>query len=148
MTLPLPEPVAALLRGGVHVGEPAQAFPFLTVDESGAPHVALVSGQEAAVGADGSLLVVLGSPTTRANLLRSGRATLVAVEGVTAHSVKLALRRSVEDEGLLAAVLDVTSHKADSVGVPLSPIGYVPTDELVALEHWDRSSRVLDRLRG
>ena len=147
MTLPLPEPVAVLVRGAVEAGgAPAQAFPFVTVDAEGFPHVALISGRETDVGGDGSLLVALGSPTTRANLQRSGRATLVAVEGETAHSVKLMLRRSFEAEGLLGAVLDVSSHKADSVGVELSAISYVPTEALAALEHWDRSARVLHRL--
>ena len=143
MTLPLPDPVARLVSAGVDVGRTAQAFPFVTVDADGFPHVALVSGRETGVGADGSLLVALGSPTTRANLLRSGRATLVAVDGETAHSVKLVLRRSVDAEALLGVVLDVSSHKADSVGVELSAISYVPTEALASLERWDRSARVL-----
>jgi hypothetical protein len=148
MTRALPETVAALLRGGgMRVGSPAQAFPFLTVDEAGWPHVALLSATELSVGDDGSLLAAMAAPTTRSNLVRTGRASLVAVEGATAHTVKLVVRRTLEAEGLLGAVLDVASHKADSVGVDLSPIAYVPTEELGRLEHWDRSARVLALLR-
>lgn len=140
----LPEPVVALLSARVVIGEAAQAFPFLTVDGEGLPHVALLSAVELAAGDDGSSVhAAMASPTTRMNLHRSGAATLVAVEGSTAHSVKLRLRRSLDAEGLLGAVLDVVSHKADSVGVALSPISYVATEELATLERWDRTARVL-----
>jgi hypothetical protein len=45
-------------------------------------------------------------------------------------------------------VMSVTGHKADSLGIPLSPIGFVPTPEIVRLEYWDASRRLLRELAG
>jgi hypothetical protein len=144
----LPEPLTALLRHRAGMGELAQAFPFLTVDQAGFPHVALLSTMELGVGADSTVHAVLAGTTTRANLLRTRQATLVAVEGTSAHTLKLALQRAVDVEGLLGAVFTVASHKADSLGIDLTPIGFRPTDELALLERWDRSARVLASLSG
>jgi hypothetical protein len=139
----LPEPVAAMLRPTVEVGEQAQAFVFVTVGVDGLPHVALLSARELAVAPDGALRAAMAAPTTRANLHRTGLATLLAVGGTTAHSVKLRVRRAVETEGLLAAELDVVSHKADSLGIPLSPITFVATEAVARQEHWERTERAL-----
>lgn len=142
----LPEPLAELLRARGGMGELAQAFPFLTVDSAGFPHVALLSTRELAIGVDASLHAALAGATTRANLLRTRQATLLVVEGTSAHTLKLALQRAVDVEGLLGAVFTVASHKADSLGIDLAPIGFRPTDELAQLERWDRSARVLASL--
>ena len=142
----LPDPVVALLAEPVEVGRVTQAFPFVTVDEAGFPHVALLSAVELAIGSDGSLHAVLAGPTTRANLLRSRRATLIAVEGDTCHTVKVEVRHATEAEGVLGVVFDVHAHKADSLGIPLSPIGFEPTEEVASMERWDRTRRVLDGL--
>lgn len=146
MTIALPEPVAILLRAGVQVGEPAQAFPLLTVDAAGHPHVALLSARELDVAGDGAVHAALASPTTRANLSRDGRATVLAIEGTTAHTVKLQVRRTLELEGVMGVVFDTVSHKADSIGIDLSPVSFVPTEDLGRLEHWDRTARVLAEL--
>ena len=139
----LPEAVAELIARPVAVGEPAQAFAFLTVDHQGFPHLALLSAVELAAGADGTLHAVLGGTTTRANVLRSRHASVIAVEGDTVHTVKLEVRRARETEGVLAVVFEVCAHKADSLGIALSPIGFRPTVELASLERWDRARRVL-----
>lgn len=144
----LPDPVVRLLKQPVSAGTRAQAFPFVTVDEAGFPHVALLSSVEVSVGPHDDLHVVLAGAGTRANLTRSGQATLLAVEGTTAHSLKVRLRRSLELEGLLGAVLEPVAHKADSLGLALSGIGFVPTEELAQMERWDRSARVLAALRS
>jgi hypothetical protein len=142
----LSDAVAGLLAQPPEVGERAQAFPFLTVDDRGLPHVALLSARELAVDDEGSLLVALMGMTTGANVQRSGTATLLAVEGTTAHSVKLRLRRIVDDGDLLGLVLEPVDHKADSLGVDLAPISYVATQELAMLERWDRTAALLARL--
>jgi len=146
--VPLPDAVARLLAAPPEVGDPAQAFPFLTVDEAGYPHVALLSARELAVAGDGALLVVLMGMTTSANLQRTGAATLVAVEGTTAHSMKLRRRTSVDEGDLLGFVLDPVDHKADSLGIALAPISYVASEELARLERWDRTAELLARLAG
>ena len=146
MTPAVPEPVAALLRGGVRVDDDAQAFLFSTVDGEGFPHVALLSATELAVGLDGALLAAIASPTTRANVKRTGVAALLAVEGDTAHALKLRVRRVVDVEDMLGAVLDVVSHRPDSLGIPLRPITFTATAELRRLERWDITARVLAAL--
>ena len=143
----LPEDVAAIIRRPQRLGEPAQAFPFLTVDDAGLPHVALLSQRELAAAADGTLHAALAAPTTtRANLERSQAATIVAVEGTTVHSVKLRLRTLFEEDGLVGIVLDVLAHKADSLGIEVAPMSFVPTEELGRMERWDRADRMLQRL--
>ncbi len=142
----LPAAVAELLASPLRVGAPAQAFPLLTTGESGHPHLMLLSAAELRLRSDGALLLALAGPTTQQNLLRSGQATLLAVEGTTVHVLKLDLARSTQVEGLLGAVMTCHAHKGDSLGIALSPLGFTPTEELATLERWDRSERVLDAL--
>jgi hypothetical protein len=144
----LPAAVVQVLAREVVVGEPAQAFPFLTVDTDGYPHVALLSAIEVSAAPDGSVHAAVASVVTRSNLERHGLAALTAVEGTTAHTMKLRVRRTITASGLLGAVLDVVDHKADSLGLELSPITYTPTKELAELEGWDRSRSVLQLLIG
>lgn len=142
----LPEAVAALVAEQVEIGGTAQAFPFLTVDADGHPHLALLSATELDVGADGALHVALAGAGTRANLLRTGTATLLAVEGTTAHVVKLTLRRHVDHDGLFGAVLDVSSHRPDSLGIPLAPLTFEVVADLERRERWDRTRHLLHLL--
>jgi hypothetical protein len=142
--LGLPEVVVDVLRRPVEVGHQAQAFPFLTVDAEGLPHVALLSGRELAVTGDGALVAALMSPTTCGNLRRSGAATILIVEGDTAHSVKLRLRTIVEGDGaLVGCVFDFMSHKADSLGIPLVPMSFTPTGDVARIERWETTARML-----
>lgn len=142
----LPEAVGALLRRPVAAGRPSQGFPFLTVDGGGFPHAALLSAVELQPGADGSLYVALAGRTTAGNVRRTGQAALLAVGGTTMHTVKLRVRRSVEAPPLLGLVLHVVSHKADSLGLALSPISYEASPQLAEEEHWDRSRDLLQHL--
>lgn len=143
----LPPEVARLLTGIPEINGDEQAFPFLTVDDAGYPHVALLSRRELEPQADGdTLLAVVASPRTRANLERDGRACLVAVDGDVAYSVKLQLVRSLLEPDAIAAAFAVVEHKADSAGLPLTGIRFRPTPELVRLEHWDRTAELLIRL--
>lgn len=142
----VPAPVAALLRGAAQVGTEDQAFPFVTVDDGGFPHAALLSRTELDLGpGDADLRAAVRSRRTRANLEARGRAVLIAVEGDTAHYVKLRVVRSVVAGDLLACVLVVAEHKADSLGVALTPIRYAVTAEIARAERWDTT---VEALRG
>jgi hypothetical protein len=144
----VPEELAKLLAGWPEPGAAEQAFPFLTVDEAGFPHAALLSRAELDVSPDRSaVLAVVASTRTRANLERDGHATLIAVGGTTAHYAKLRVTRSVTGGGALGCRLEVAAHKADSLGIPLSPVGFTATAEIGRLERWRRSRRLLARLR-
>jgi hypothetical protein len=145
----LPEELARLLAGRPVPGGREQAFPFLTVDEAGYPHVALLSRAELGVGpAQATVLAVVASRRTRQNLARDRRASLIAISGTTAHYAKLRVVRTVEAGGLLGCELEVAEHKADSIGIPLSPVRFTATAELAAAENWELSEAVLRTLEG
>ena len=85
-----------------------------------------------------------GAP--RANLERDGRATLIAIGGITAHYAKLRVTRSIIGGGALGCRLAVAGHKADSLGIPLWPAGFTATAEIGRLERWQDSRRLLASL--
>lgn len=143
----VPDELHRLLRGFPEVDADEQAFAFLTVDEDGFPHPALLSRAELDPGPSG-LLAVIASPRTRSNLERDGRATLIAVHDTTAHYVKLRLVRSVSSDELLGCEFDVVHHKRDTLGIPLSPIGFHTTAEIAEHEHWERTAALLGQLRA
>ena len=143
----VPGELATLLAGRPDIGAAEQAFPFLTVDEAGFPHVVLLSRAEVDVTPGGSgVLAVIASSRTRANLTRDGRAGLIAIAGTTAHYAKLRLLRAIDTPAAIGCVMQVTEHKADSLGIPLSPIGFVTTPDIARLEDWNASERLLRRL--
>jgi hypothetical protein len=147
--LTVPGELARILRGRPEIGADEQAFPFLTVDEAGFPHVALLSRAEVDVSPDGGeILAVVASSRTRANLTRDGHAGLIVIAGTTAHYAKLRVRRSVTTPAATGYVLQLTEHKADTLGIPLSPVCFVPTDQIARLEDWAASERLLRRLAG
>jgi hypothetical protein len=143
----IPGQLAELLTGRPSVGEQEQAFPFLTVDDNGFPHMALLSRSELDVNPDRSLvLVALYSERTRANLARDGRAGLIAIGGPVAHYAKLEVVRTIEAEGLTGCALELVELKDDSYGIPLQPIGFTTTEQVAAMDRWEATARVLDQL--
>src|SRR5262245_49186078 len=145
----VPDQLAELLEGAPEVDADEQAFPFLTVDDQGFPHVALLSRSELDVQPGrAEVLAAVGSPRTRANLRRDGRAGLVAVGGTVAHYAKLRVTRSLELDGLLGCALEVVEHKGDSLGIPLQPIGFRTSAEVARAERWEASARLLRALAG
>ena len=143
----VPRELVAMLEGAPVVGAREQAFPFITVDAGGFPHPALLSRAEMEVGPAGDdLHAALRSRRTRANLERSGLATLIAVEGRTAHYVKLRVARSLAVHDLLACVFEVVEHKPDSLGIPLAPVTYEVTAGIARAERWDLTREALRRL--
>jgi hypothetical protein len=147
IAMAVPDEVAGLLQGSVEVGAREQAFPFVTVDVNGFPHAALLSRVEMEVGPDhGDIRAALRSARTRANLERQGLALLIAVGGQTAHYVKLRLVRSEVTHDLLACVFEVVDHIADSLGIPLTPIGYTADAGIARAERWDLTGDALRAL--
>lgn len=140
--------LASLLRGSSAVDHDEQAFVFLTVDEHGYPNPALLSRAELDVSATGSVLAVVASTRTKANLLRDGRATLIAVHGTVAHYAKLRVIAHVEEPRLLGVVCAVVEHKRDSLGIELTPITFRTSETIATLEHWDASSQLLQALEA
>ena len=148
MSGPVPDELAALLRGTPEVGTREQAFPFVTVDPQGFPHAALLSRMEVEVGpGNAHLWAAVRSTRTRANLDRDGCAALIAVEGRTAHYVKLRLLRAHVVHDLLACVFEVVEHQPDSMGVALTPITYEVTAEIARAERWDTTVEAFRLLR-
>jgi hypothetical protein len=147
MVMTVPAVVAGLLRGFPDIGSDEQAFPFLTVDAQGFPHVALLSRSEMDVApGDAELLAAIASTRTVANLRRDGRAGLIAIGGTSAHYLKLHVVRTVEIESLTGWALVVDEHKEDSLGIPLVPMGFHATAEVAEMEHWTSSAVVLREL--
>jgi hypothetical protein len=145
----LPDPVVAALAAPVRVGEVAQAFPFLTVSDDGAPHCCLLSTTELAVAPDATVLfVALAARRTRRHLLARGSATLLVAEGTTLHSCRLALSRSLDHDGVLAAALDVVAHEPDTLGIALHPLAFVPPADLAARERWDLTTAALAAIQA
>jgi hypothetical protein len=145
----VPPAAAAALGGPVTVGTPAQAFPFLTVGDGGAPHCCLLSATEIDVAPGGEVVyVAIAGRHASAHLAARPRATLLAAEGTTLHSLTLEVTAAVDHEGVLAAALVVTEHRADSLGIPLTPLGFVPPPEIAELEHWDRTAAALAAIRA
>jgi hypothetical protein len=142
----VPDDLHPLLRGRPGIDAQEQAFPFLTVDENGFPHPALLSRAELEPG-PGGLFVVIASPHTRSNLGREGRATLIVVHETTAHYVKLRLIRSITADELLGCEFAVVQHKRDTLGIPLTSIGFRTTAGIAEHEHWDRTAALLRQLR-
>ena len=139
--------VAGLLTGRPVLDVEEQAFPFITIDPAGRPHVALLSRAELEPAEDrDAVLAVTWSPHTTANLQRHGRATLLAVDGTVCHSLKLDLVRSTIDHGLFGCVFRVADHKRDTLGAPLHPLSYRTTPQIAHEEHWENSARALRRL--
>jgi hypothetical protein len=144
----VPAELVAMLAGAPEVGAREQAFPFVTVDADGFPHPALLSKAELEVGPNAAgLRAALRSRRTRGNLERSGHAALIAVEGRTAHYVKLRLVRSQVMHDLLACVFEVAEHKPDSLGIPLTPVTYEVTADIARAERWDETRDALAALR-
>ncbi|WP_213454353.1 hypothetical protein [Rhizomonospora bruguierae] len=145
--LNIPDAVAELVTGRPGLDQTEQAFPFLTTDPAGFPHVALLSRTEVEVAADRRRLVAaLASTRTSQNVLRTGRATLIAVGGTTAHYVKLTLVGHHAAPGLLGCEFAVVDAVADSIGIELSPILFQTSADLARSEHWDRTAALLSTL--
>jgi hypothetical protein len=148
----LDDEVAAILGDGgaeLFARPTSQAFPLLTVDAGGRPHVCLLCAAQLAVLADRQEIALsIAGRTTCENLRARPVATLVAIGGTTAHYLKGTVVRDVTVEGRAGFVLHVDDHKADSAGVELSPVLFRFSPELAIEERWSRDAAVLRALAG
>lgn len=143
----VPEEVRDLISGRPAVGEMEQAFMLLTASTRGPIDVCLLSRAELETTAS-TVHLVVRSRKARANLRDTGRATLVAVRGDTAHYLALELLRTLDEEGAVAAELEVVRHLTDSLGVELRPLLFKVEPRLATEERWDLTTGLLERLRA
>jgi hypothetical protein len=78
MTMTVPSEIVAALAGSPEVASWEPMFPLLTVDDSGFPHVCLLSRAELQADVQ-HVYAVLASPTTVSNLRQRPAATLLVV---------------------------------------------------------------------
>jgi hypothetical protein len=84
----VPSEIVAALAGWPEVGSREPMFSLLTVDESGFPHVCLLSRAERDAGAH-HVYAALASPTTVRNQSRRPAATVVVVLAESADYLKV-----------------------------------------------------------
>lgn len=143
----VPAAVQTCLAGEPTVGGVDTAFPFLTTDGDGFPHVCLLSRAELDAD-DEAIRVVVYSTHTAQNLDRDGRASLIVVDTGAAHYCTLLVARRVNEGRLMAYSLRLHAHKIDEVpGCELTGMTYAVTDEMPTFEDWDGSRRLLALLR-
>ena len=143
----VPQPVVGALEGTPEIGAEEAAFLILTVDVDGAPHVTLLSRAELATSGS-QILVTLSGRSTPRNIDRTGTAALFAVVDDTAYTCHLQARGRAVEARMVGYRFEVISHRADSLGIPLTPITYVTPPELPSIERWATSARLLARLGG
>lgn len=133
----VPAELALLLETWPRPEQDEQAFPFVTVDGDGFPHVMLLCTAELLATNDrGALLVAVASANARANLARSGVATLIAADGAAAHYAKLRVADAEEFEHFTVYTCQLAHYKRDSLGIPLRPMDFHATKEVAENERW------------
>lgn len=137
-----PAELAALLEPWPLPERDEQAFPFLTVDTEGFPHVTLLCTAELLPHGD-RVLVAVASGTARANLARTGTATLIAADGIAAHYAKLAVRASEEHDAFTCYACEISWYKRDSLNIPLHPMVFRATEEIAGAELWANTRTAL-----
>jgi hypothetical protein len=142
----VPSELALLLATWPQPDRDEQAFPFVTVDENGFPHVMLLCTAELLATDDrDALLVAIASRTARTNLARTPMATLIAADGAAAHYTKLRVHAATEHDGFTIYTCHVAHHKRDSIGIPLRPMDFHATKEIAESERWTSTQAALTR---
>lgn len=133
----VPAELALLLETWPRPEQDEQAFPFVTIDADGFPHVMLLCTAELLATTDRSaLLVAVASANARANLARRGVATLIAADGAAAHYAKLRVREVEEYGDFNVYTCQLVHYKRDSLGIPLRPMDFHATKEIADNERW------------
>jgi hypothetical protein len=145
----VPSELALLLETWPRPDQDEQAFPFVTVDEDGFPHVMLLCTAELLATDDrGALLVAVASANAQANLARKGIATLIAADGAAAHYAKLRVRETEEHDHFTVYTFELAHYKRDSLGIPLRPMDFHATQEIAENERWADTRAALTRHRN
>ncbi len=140
----MPAELALLLETWPQPDRDEQAFPFVTVDEDGFPHVMLLCTAELLATPDrGALLVAVASANARANLARNGVATLIAADGIAAHYTKLRVHDTEEHDRFTVYGCHLVYYKRDSLGIPLRPMDFHATKEIAESERWSATRAAL-----
>lgn len=142
----VPPEVVATLAGRPAVGALEQAYVLVTVDDEGVPDICLLSRSEMEADTEQVRAVVAGRKP-RANLARSGRATLIVVAAGVPTYLALRSGAMVERQGAVGVALFVTRVLRDDIGIELHPIMFRVEERLAATERWDRSTALLGELR-
>jgi hypothetical protein len=142
----IPTSIVDALIGYPEVGVSDVMIPLLTVDETGYPHVCLLSRAE--LDADTNhIYAVVASPVSKSNILRDRRATLIVFTVRAAYYSKLDAALIKEDGHLLGVVFSLHSIKEDGdESFHMEAPRYLPTDEIASMEHWARSRSFLREL--
>lgn len=143
---PIPPEVETVLRGASETGQWETVITLITVDGAGVPDICLLSRTELD-SADGNVLAAVASTKARANLTRSGRATLWVWTPVPTY---LALRvvKAIPAGELTGYEFELTRVLADDLGAGLRPPLFHVESWLGEAELWHRSAALLARLRG
>lgn len=145
----VPAELALLLETWPRPDQDEQAFPFVTVDGDGFPHVMLLCTAELLATHDrGALLVAVASANARANLARNGVATLIAADGAAAHYAKLRVHDTEEHDHFTVYTCHLAHYKRDSLGIPLRPMDFHATKEIAENERWAGTRAALLRRAG
>ena len=144
MTMTVPSEIVAALAGSPEVASWEPMFPLLTVDDSGFPHVCLLSRAELQADAQ-HVYAVLASPTTVSNLRQRPAATLLVVLADSACYLKV---RPVHigPSAPAEVVFEVITSARDSLAIPLKAPQYLVARSLPAAEAWERSAELLTGL--
>jgi hypothetical protein len=141
------EALQALSGDATAVQTEHQAFPLLSVDEEGFPHVCLLASEQFAVEPSGERVAVsIAGRGTAANLHARRTATLVAVAGQVAHYIKCRVVDAQVVDGRAGFLLEVQDYKADSAGVELTALAFRFSAQLAIEERWSRDRIVLAAL--
>jgi hypothetical protein len=142
----VPAELALLLATWPQPDRDEQAFPFVTIDDDGFPHVMMLCTAELLATPDrDALLVAIASRTAQGNLARTPMATLIAADGSAAHYAKLRVHDSTEHDGFVVYTCHVARYKRDSLGIPLRPMDFRATKEVAENERWTTTRAVLTR---
>jgi hypothetical protein len=144
----VPAELALLLETWPRPDQDEQAFPFVTVDADGFPHVMLLCTAELLATDDRrAVLVAVASATARANLARNGVATLIAADGAAAHYAKLRVHEVEEHDRFAVYTCHLAHYKRDSLGIPLRPMDFHATREVAENEKWTATQAALTARR-
>lgn len=144
----VPAELALLLETWPRPDQDEQAFPFVTVDADGFPHVMLLCTAELLATDDRrAVLVAVASATARANLARDGVATLIAADGAAAHYAKLRVHEVEEHDRFAVYTCHLAHYKRDSLGIPLRPMDFHATREVAENEKWAATQAALTARR-
>lgn len=142
MELALPAVIDEFLSSLPEVGDECAIVPLITSDEDGTPRACMLSAGQLAL-VDGCLRMFVGSESVSRNLPRTRRALILITIGDTVYHCVLAFLDSRRVLGETVYACQPVSLRVDTVGVPLRPMAFRASEELVRLERWSEIAEIL-----